>query len=49
VVVGGLSTIGASLYSLGIPQHSILQYQTALNPGIFVVIAHGTTAETAPC
>ena len=39
VVVGGLSAIGAGLYSLGIPKDSILQYETALKSGKFVVIA----------
>jgi uncharacterized membrane protein len=45
VVVGGLSAIGAGLYSLGIPKDSILRYETALKTGKFVVIAHGTAAE----
>jgi uncharacterized membrane protein len=47
VVVGGLSAIGAGLYSLGIPKDSILRYETALKSGKFVVIAHGSPAETA--
>ncbi len=47
VVVGGLSAIGAGLYSLGIPKNSILQYETALKTGKFVVIAHASTEETA--
>jgi hypothetical protein len=47
VVVGGLSAIGAGLYGLGIPKDSILQYETALKTGKFVVIAHGTAAEAA--
>ena len=46
VVVGGLSAIGAGLYSLGIPKDSILQYETALKSGKFVVIAHGSAGET---
>jgi len=45
VVVGGVSAIGAGLYSLGIPRNSILQYETALRIGKFVVIAHGTADE----
>jgi hypothetical protein len=45
VVVGGLSAIGAGLYSLGIPKNSILRYETALKTGKFVVIAHGTAEE----
>ena len=46
VVVGGLSAVGAGLYSLGIPKNSILQDQTALKTGKFVLIAHGTMDET---
>jgi hypothetical protein len=46
VVVGGLSAVGAGLYSLGIPKNSILQYETALKTGKFVLIAHGTLDET---
>jgi hypothetical protein len=47
VVVGGLSAIGAGLYSLGIPKDSILQYETALKSGKYVLVAHGTSLETA--
>ena len=45
VVVGGLSAIGAGLYSLGIPKDSILRYETALKTGKFVLIAHGSMNE----
>jgi hypothetical protein len=47
VVVGGLSAIGAGLYGMDIPKNSILQYETALKAGKFVVIAHGTAEEAA--
>jgi hypothetical protein len=47
VVVGGLSAIGAGLYSLGIPTDSILRYETALKTGKFMLIAHGSAEETA--
>src|ERR1700734_138932 len=47
VVVGGLSAIGAGLYSLGIPKDSVVQYETALQTGKFVVIAHGSDSEMA--
>jgi len=46
IVVGGLSAIGAGLYSLGIPKDSILRYETALKTGKYVLIAHGTLADT---
>ena len=45
VVVGGLSALGAGLFSLGIPKDSILKYETALKTDKFVVIAHGTAEE----
>ena len=47
VVVGGLSALGAGLYGMGIPKDSILQYETAIESGKFVVIAHGTAEQTA--
>jgi uncharacterized membrane protein len=47
VVVGGLSALGAGLYSLGIPKDSILQYETALKAGHFVLLAHGPADEVA--
>jgi len=46
VVVGGLSALGAGLYSVGIPKDSILQYETAVKSGKYVLIAHGSDAET---
>ena len=45
VVVGGLSAIGAGLYSLNIPKDSILNYETAIKAGKFVLIAHGSLAD----
>lgn len=47
VVVGGLSAIGAGLYSLGIPKDSIVMYEAAVKAGNYVVVAHGTAAEAA--
>jgi hypothetical protein len=45
VVVGGLSALGAGLYSIGIPKNSIVQYEAALKADKFLVIAHGTADE----
>jgi uncharacterized membrane protein len=45
VVVGGLSALGAGLYSIGIPKKSILQYETSLKAGKFMLVAHGTPDE----
>jgi hypothetical protein len=47
VVVGGLSALGAGLFSLGIPKDSILKYETALKTDNFLVIAHGSADEVA--
>ena len=46
-VVGGLTALGAGLYSIGIPKDSILRYETALKADHFVVVAHGTPDEVA--
>jgi len=45
VVVGGLSALGAGLYSAGIPRDSVVKYETAIKASKFVVIAHGTAEE----
>jgi len=47
LVVGGLSAIGAGLYSIGIPKDSIVTYETAIKAGQYVVVAHGTSADAA--
>jgi uncharacterized membrane protein len=45
VVVGGLSAVGAGLYSIGIPKDSIVQYESALKSDKFLILAHGTADE----
>jgi hypothetical protein len=47
VVVGGLSALGAGLYSIGIPKDSVVKYELALKSDKFLVLAHGTAAEAA--
>ena len=47
LVVGGLSALGAGLYSMGIPKNSIIQYETAVKSGKYVLIAHGSDMETS--
>jgi len=47
VVVGGLSALGAGLYSIGLSKDSIIQYETQIKAGKFVVIAHGSTDEVS--
>jgi len=47
VVVGGLSALGAGLYSIGIPKNSVLQYDSALKADKFLLVAHGTAEDAA--
>jgi hypothetical protein len=47
VIVGGLSALGAGLYSIGIPEDSVVEYETALKADKFLVLAHGTTEEVS--
>ena len=44
-VVGGLSALGAALYSSGIPKDSVLAYETALSADEFLVVAHGSATD----
>lgn len=45
VMVGGLSALGAALYSIGIPKDGVIQYEAALKADNFLVMAHGTAEE----
>ena len=47
IMVGGLSALGAALYSLGIPEDSVIAYESDLKADGFLVMAHGTPAEMA--
>src|SRR5271163_317080 len=47
LVVGGLSALGAALYSIGVPKDSVIQYETAVKSDNFLVMAHGAAAEIA--
>jgi hypothetical protein len=47
VVTGGLTALGAGLYSIGIPKDSVLEYETAVKSGNYVLVAHGTPEDVA--
>jgi hypothetical protein len=47
ILVGGLSALGAALYSIGIPKNSVLQYESDLTADDYLVMAHGTADEVA--
>jgi Heat induced stress protein YflT domain len=46
-VVGGLSALGAALYSIGIPNDSVIEYEAQIKAGKYVVIAHDAPGELA--
>lgn len=46
-VVGGLGALGAALYSIGIPRNSVVEYESEVKNGRFLLVAHGTTDEVA--
>jgi hypothetical protein len=46
-IVGGISAIGAGLYSVGIPKDSVLKYDIALKTDQFLLLVHGTADEAA--
>src|SRR6202167_1084993 len=47
IIVGGLSALGAALYSIGVPKDSVIQYETAVKADGFLVMAHGSAEEMA--
>lgn len=47
VVVGSISALAAALYGLGIPENSVLQYETAIKADAFLVMAHDTSSRIA--
>ncbi len=47
VIAGGLSALGAALFSIGIPKDSVVQYEAAIAADGFLVMAHGTAEDIA--
>lgn len=45
VVVGGLSVLGAALYSLGIPKNSVLKYETEIKAGKYLLLMTASMRE----
>lgn len=44
-IIGGMSAIGAGLYSIGIPKDSVLKYETAIKNDKYLIVVHGTPEE----
>ena len=47
ILVGGLSALGAALFSIGIPKDSVILYEEAVKTDGFLVVAHGSAEEMA--
>jgi hypothetical protein len=45
IVVGGLSALGAGLVSLGVPKNSVLDYESAIKAGKYLLVAHGAEVD----
>jgi hypothetical protein len=47
LVFGGLSALGAALFSLGIPKDSVIQYEQAIKTDGYLILGHGSADEIA--
>jgi uncharacterized membrane protein len=47
VAVGGLSALGAGLFSIGIPKDSIVKYESSIKADKFLLAVHGSKDELA--
>ena len=47
VLFGGLSALGAALFSIGIPKDSVIEYEQAVKADGFLVVAHGSAEDMA--
>jgi hypothetical protein len=45
LVFGGLSALGAALFSIGIPKDSVIEYEQAVKTDGYLVVAHGSGEE----
>lgn len=45
VLTGGLSAVGAALFSIGIPKDSVVEYEAAVKTDSFLVMVDGSPAE----
>ena len=45
IMVGGLSALGAAMYSAGVPRDSVVRYEQAVKADGFLVVVHGAVEE----
>jgi hypothetical protein len=46
-IMGGLSALGAALFSMGVKEDEVIKYEKALIADKFLLFLHGSTEETA--
>ena len=46
-LTGGITALGAGLYSIGIPKNSVLQYETEVKNDKLLLVVHGPTEDVA--
>lgn len=47
ILVGGVSALGAALYSIGIPKDSVIEYEESVKTDAYLVVGHGSADEMA--
>ena len=47
ILVGGVSALGAALYSIGIPKNSVIEYEESVKTDGYLVVGHGSADEMA--
>ena len=45
LVVGGLAALGGALSTIGVPENSVLKYESELKAGSFLLVAHGNEVD----
>jgi len=45
VAIDGLSTLGAALYNIAIPEDSIIRYEAVIGSGCYLLVVHGNQGE----
>lgn len=45
IITGGMTALGATLYSIGIPKNSVLQYETAIKLDKYLLVVQGIRDE----
>ncbi len=44
-VTGGMSALGAAIFCIGIPKDSVVEYESSIQAGKFLVMVHGNQNE----